>query len=128
MSSKKKSKATADNRGKKRLIHDVEGSGSGALAGAVLGAAAGPVGIAVGAVLGGVAGALAGDVLDKDASKRAAHTKDLDEQIGVGGGDLGAPGLLHPPAQVGAYSSASAGGQSEAESEPAEGPMQVPND
>ena len=59
----------------------------------------------------------------------AAHDRELDEEIGVMGGDLGAPNLKHPPAKVGAYSTAATGtGASGGGSEPAEGPMQIPKD
>jgi hypothetical protein len=80
----------------------------------------------VGAILGGLAGGLVGAVLDDDASRRASRTRELDDEIGVGGGDLGVPGLTHPPAKIGAYSMASAGLSSSSGGEPAEGPMQTP--
>ena len=57
----------------------------------------------------------------QDESKQA-KTEQLDEAIGVAGGDLGAPGLRHPPARSGAYSAASAG-VSQGAAAPAEGPM-----
>jgi hypothetical protein len=50
----------------------------------------------------------------------------LDDEIGVSGGELGAPNLEHPPAKVGAYSGTSAGVSSEGGEQPAEGPMQTP--
>ena len=78
-----------------------------------------------GALIGGVAGAVAASALEKDAAQKAAHTRELDEQIGVTGGDLGAPNLKHPPARVGAYSAASVGAATSGDDdeEPAEGPM-----
>jgi hypothetical protein len=106
------------------VAHEAEGAASGAAAGAVLGAAAGPVGIVAGAVIGGAAGALAASALEKDAARKGARERELDEQIGVTGGDLGAPNLKHPPARVGAYSAASAGAAtSDDDEEPTEGPM-----
>jgi hypothetical protein len=118
------------NKGDKKqknahVAHEAEGVASGAAAGAVLGAAAGPAGIVAGAVLGGAAGAIAAVALDKDAARKAARTRELDEEIGVSGGDLGAPNLKHPPARVGAYSAASAGAGATSgdDEEPAEGPM-----
>jgi hypothetical protein len=81
-----------------------------------------------GAIIGGVAGALTGAVLDGEASRKEARTRELDEEIGVTGGDLGAPNLKHPPARVGAYAGASAGASSPLGQEPAEGPMQEPDE
>jgi hypothetical protein len=80
-----------------------------------------------GAVIGGVAGAVAASALEKDAVRKSAHERDLDAEIGVTGGNLGAPNLKHPPARVGAYSPASAGvAPSDDDEEPAEGPMPAP--
>jgi phage tail tape-measure protein len=92
-----------------RIEHEAEGAASVALVGAVVGAAAGPAGAVAGALIGGLAGAVVGAVLDEEASKRTARTRELDAEIGVTGGDIGAPNLKHPPAKVGAYSAAAAG-------------------
>jgi hypothetical protein len=119
-------KRTIDKAEKRRLAREAEGGASVALVGALVGVAAGPPGMIAGAILGGVAGALAGGVADDDASRQASHTRKLDEEIGVSGGDLGAPNLTHPPAKIGAYSMASAGLGSSSGGEPAEGPMQTP--
>jgi hypothetical protein len=108
------------------LAHEAEGIASGAIAGAALGAAAGPPGVVAGAVLGAVAGAVAASALESDAARKAAHDRDLDDEIGVSGGDLGAPNLKHPPARGGAYSPASAGVATSDDAEPAEGPMEAP--
>jgi hypothetical protein len=108
------------------MAHELEGGASGALAGAALGAGAGPPGVVTGAIVGGVVGAVAGVVLDRESSRRLAHTKELDEEIGVMGGDLGAPNLQHPPSSLGAPSPASSGVPSSQDQDPAEGPMQVP--
>jgi hypothetical protein len=81
-----------------RVAHGTEGAAGGALAGAVLGAVAGPPGMIAGAVLGAAAGAVAGAVLDADASREAAHTRELDAVIGVSGGNIGAPSVRHPHA------------------------------
>jgi hypothetical protein len=121
-------KRAIDKAEKRRLAREAEGGASVAVVGALVGVAAGPPGMIVGAILGGVAGALAGVVLDDDASRRASRTRELDEEIGVGGGDLGVPSLTHPPAKIGAYSMASAGVSSSSGSEPAEGPMQTPEE
>lgn len=111
-----------------RRPHEAEGTASVALVGAVVGAMAGPPGIVAGAILGGVAGALTGAALEYESLRRAARDRALDAVIGVSGGDLGAPNLAHPPAMVGAYSSASAGVASTSGREPAEGPIQPPEE
>ena len=130
MKAKRKKKEIAGKTSKKRIAHEAEAGASGALAGAVVGAVAGPPGVVAGAILGGVAGAAAGAALDTESSLRAAHDKELDAQIGVDGGDLGAPNLAHPPPTIGAYSQASTGVDADSPSsqEPAEGPMQVPEE
>jgi|HubBroStandDraft_6_1064221.scaffolds.fasta_scaffold431232_2 phage tail tape-measure protein len=110
------------------LAHDAEGAASGAVVGAAVGAMAGPVGVVAGALLGAAAGALAVEAMGTEADRRAAHDAELDEEIGVTGGDLGAPNLKHPPAKVGAPSAAAAGVGATAGTEPAEGPMQTPED
>jgi hypothetical protein len=81
-----------------------------------------------GAVLGAVAGGVAAIAMDNDADRKAAHTQELDEEIGVMGGDLGAPNLQHPPAKVGAYSVAASGAGTSGGDTPAEGPMQTPDE
>ncbi len=124
--SEKKSNSGKPWTGKRRLIHETEGAASGALAGAVVGMAAGPPGIVAGAIIGAVTGGVAGAALDIESSRESAHTRELDAEIGVGGRDLGAPNLTHPPARVGAYSAGAAGVDASSGEEPAEGPMQVP--
>jgi uncharacterized membrane protein len=110
------------------LVHDVEGAASGAVVGAAVGAMAGPPGVVVGALIGAAAGALAVEAMGTESDRRAAHEAELDEEIGVVGGDLGAPNLKHPPAKVGAYSAAAAGVAAAPAAEPAEGPMQTPEE
>ncbi len=126
MSSKRKDKSTGSQTDKHRMAHEAEGAASGAVAGGVVGAAAGPPGMVAGAIIGGVAGAIAGAVLDRESSRQASHTRELDAQIGVSEGDLGAPNLEHPTAERGAYSNASTGVESSSAEQPAEGPMQTP--
>jgi phage tail tape-measure protein len=83
----KTNKPKKDEKKKKaHVAHEAEGVASGAAAGAVLGAGAGPAGIVAGAIIGGVAGAVAASALEKDAALKAAHARELDEQIGVTGG------------------------------------------
>ncbi len=111
---------------KQRLAHEAEGVAAGAIAGAALGAAAGPPGAVAGAIIGGVVGAVTGAVLDTQVAESAEHERALDEEIGVTGGEIGAPNLKHPPAKVGAYSSASVGTGSSSDATPAEGPISEP--
>ena len=79
-----------------------------------------------GAIIGAVCGAISGSVIDGDARREAAHTRELDEQIGVAGGELGAPQLKHLPAIRGTYSAASLGVGLLDDDDAAEGPMQRP--
>jgi hypothetical protein len=108
------------------LLHDAEGAASGAVAGAVLGSIAGPPGAVAGAVIGAVAGAIAASALDTEAERQSQRTRELDAEIGVSGGDLGAPNLKHPPAKIGAYSGASVDADASDDDAAAEGPMQTP--
>jgi len=116
------------NARKHRIAHQAEGGASGALAGVVLGAGAGPPGMVAGAIVGGMLGAIAGSVLDSASLTRASHALKLDAQIGVSQGDLGAPNLEHPAAKTGLYSTASIGLETSSGEEPAEGPMQEPEE
>ena len=110
------------------LTHDAEGAASGAVVGAAVGAMAGPAGVVAGAIIGAAAGALAVEAMGTESDRRAAHNAELDEGIGVMGGDLGAPNLKHPPAKVGASSAAAVGAGATSADEPAEGPMQPPEE
>jgi outer membrane lipoprotein SlyB len=85
----------------RRIEHEAEAGASGALVGAAVGSAAGPPGAIAGAVIGAVAGAMAGSVIDAQATRRATHTRELDAEIGVSEGDIGAPNLKHPPGRPG---------------------------
>lgn len=115
-------------RGKRaRVRPDLAGAAAGAAVGAVAGAIAGPAGIVVGAVAGAAAGVVAREGLAADLRDKAAVDKQLDKEIGVTEGDLGAPNLKHPPAKVGAYSASSSGGGG-GERHPAEGPIEPPDD
>ncbi len=89
-----------------RFAHEMEGGVSGALAGAVLGVAAGPPGLLAGAIIGGVLGIVVGATLDTESNRRLARARKLDAEIGVTGGNLGAPHLLHPPASAAASAGA----------------------
>jgi hypothetical protein len=78
--------------------------------------------------IGAAAGALAERVLGRDAERRAEKDARLDADIGVSGGEMGAPNLRHPPARVGAYSAASVGVGEVGGKIPAEGPIPDPDD
>lgn len=106
------------------MVREAEGLASGALVGAAFGAMAGPPGAIAGAILGGVAGTLAGAAMDTEDARIAKHEQELDETIGVIGGQMGAPNLDHPPPSRRAwYSEASMGVHSDDEVPPAEGPI-----
>jgi hypothetical protein len=83
----------------------------------------GPIGMVAGAVVGGVAGAMAGAVLDVEDERTSAHDHELDVEIGVIDGDIGAATPDAPPARRGAYS-ASSSGAGGGGAQPSEGPMQ----
>ena len=99
------------------------GAVSGALAGAAAGVIAGPVGAVAGGAIGAVAGAAAGAVLAEDHEKRLEEDEELDRDIGVTEGSMGAPNLKHPPAKVGAFSKNAAGGAPVSSPTPASGPI-----
>jgi len=80
------------------------GTIAGELVGAIVGSAAGPAGAVAGMVAGAMAGALAGRVLEDEARRAEVHDAQLDNAIGVTGGDLGAAPPNAPSARVGAPS------------------------
>jgi hypothetical protein len=100
------------------------GAIAGEIAGGLFGSAAGPVGAVAGMVLGAVAGTAAGEALESTAERTRRHDEDLDEAIGVIGGDLGAASPDAPPARIGAPSAASVGVGTPHGSAPSEGPIQ----
>jgi hypothetical protein len=108
-------------------LHEAGGAAGGAIAGAAVGSIAGPAGAAAGAVIGGVVGAFVAKVADEEAERVSLHDGELDAEIGVNGGDLGAPNLEHPPAIRGTYSAGSAGGGGGG-GRTSEGPMPAPED
>ncbi len=74
----------------------------GISAGIVTGLMGGPVGALVGLCAGAVAGAVAGTALHRDESVRSARSRELDEEIGITRGDIGAaPVSIPPPADEG---------------------------
>lgn len=106
-----------------RAAHGAVGAAGGALTGGILGSIAGPPGVAAGVILGGIAGAVTEVALEKGAAEDAAHEQELDAQLGVNGGDIGAKNLRHPPAKRGAYAGASVGAGGSGGEAPAEGPI-----
>jgi hypothetical protein len=99
------------------------GAIAGEIAGAVVGSIAGPVGAVAGMVIGAVAGAVAGEELAVESARASAHDKELDEEIGVTKGDLGAVQPGRPPRGSGRVSLASLG-LSGGGGTSAEGPIQ----
>lgn len=87
---------------------------------------AGPIGMVAGAVVGAAAAAIASNAAQEADEEKAAHDLALDEEIGVLGGDIGAPNLKHPPARIGAFSAASSGASLGGGHALAEGPMPAP--
>ena len=101
---------------------------TGAVAGAAVGSIAGPVGAVAGAVAGTAAGAIAGVALADASERRHAKDDQLDRDIGVTEGDLGAADPSAPPARIGAYSSGSAGAAAVSTRTPSEGPIEDVDD
>ncbi len=104
------------------------GAIAGEIAGAVVGSAAGPVGAVAGMVLGAMAGTVAGEALESSNERARRHDEELDEAIGVMGGDLGAAPPGSPEARVGTPSPASVGVGTPHGSMPSEGPIQSIDD
>jgi universal stress protein A len=63
---------------------------SGAVAGAAVGAVAGPPGALAGGVVGTAVGAIVGVAMSRDEARVDAHDRELDDEIGVTKGPLGA--------------------------------------
>ncbi len=97
---------------------------SGAIAGATTGALAGPPGVVAGAVIGAAFGMAAGKTLENEEGRKNAREEQLDREIGVSEGDLGAAPPNQPAARFGAYSASSTGAGTSATT-PSEGPMQT---
>ena len=118
-----KRKATRERRAREAKV-----GAAGALAGAGVGIVGGPPGMLVGAVIGAVAGAIGDAAIERHSATTRAEDARLDAEIGVSGGELGAPNLHHPAAKVGAWSGASASSGDSDREEPAEGPIEPPPD
>jgi len=63
----------------------------------------------VGGALGGVASALATAVIENEEHAKSVREEELDKEIGVIDGEMGAASPDAPPAIIGAFSAASAG-------------------
>jgi outer membrane lipoprotein SlyB len=111
----------------RRARYEMSAGAVGAIAGASFGGIfAGPAGAAAGAVVGAAMGAATGWAVEMRAKDEAVRDHRLDREIGVTDGDIGVPGLQHPPAKIGAFSREVSGASSVAEAPQAEGPMQAP--
>ena len=126
MARKKTSKPTRAKDPRRKTAHTgvVLDAVGGAVAGAAVGAVAGPAGAVAGGVLGTAIGALAGVVLERQLAERARHDQQLDRDIGVSEGAIGAASPDAPPATRGTFSAASSGFSSGGGTVPSEGPMQ----
>src|SRR5262249_9645968 len=69
----------------------------GGVVGAVTGAIAGPPGVITGAVIGFLVGLLAGIVAEQEEARAAFRERNLDVEIGVIRGSLGAKTVRHVP-------------------------------
>jgi hypothetical protein len=95
---------------------------AGAAAGAIAGTIAGPVGMAIGAVIGGFVGGAAGVAVETADKEKSAHDAQLDQEIGVSGGNIGEASPEQPPSH-GRFQAASLG-VSDSEPESSDGPIQ----
>jgi hypothetical protein len=110
------------------ILHEAGGAAAGALAGAAVGSVAGPPGMIAGAVIGGAVGAVATKIADDESERVSLHDRELDDVIGVNGGDLGEPSLKHPPAVLGTYSAGASGAGGGGGGSSSAGPMSSPKD
>lgn len=82
----------------------------GIVAGAALGAFAGPVGLVAGAIGGSIVGAVLAIGHNRQIHLEALEEERIDRELGIIGGDIGAPNLHHPPPSIGGlYHSSSLG-------------------
>ena len=118
----------AERFAKRRWGYEVGGGAIGALAGAGMGAIfGGSAAGVVGALMGAAMGAGTAWAASSQAQEVAQHDEELDAVIGVEGGDLGAPGLIHPRPTIGAFSKEVSGAASTgSEHEQADGPLVPP--
>jgi hypothetical protein len=107
----------------KRVERELGEAMLGAVVGGVTGAVAGPPGVIFGAIFGGLVGLLAGFVDEREDTRAAMHTRELDDTIGITHGSLGTRWVKHIPPRIGAYSAGSSGAGGGHGATPAEGPM-----
>jgi hypothetical protein len=104
----------------------------GVLAGAALGAFAGPVGVIAGAIGGSIVGAVLAVGHNRQMHLDAEEEERIDRELGVIGGDIGAPNLRHPPPSVGGLYHASSLGAASTRGGPnnviAGGPINPPGE
>jgi phage tail tape-measure protein len=104
---KKQDMTDAEKKAHSRKMEDIAlevGEGAvGAVAGAAIGAVAGPPGAIVGAIIGAAVGAIAGRTGSHEDHLKDDVDQALDKDIGVTSGDIGAPGLEHPPTKSQAF-------------------------
>jgi hypothetical protein len=99
----------------------------GAIGGGGLGwVTAGVEGLVIGVLLGAVAAALAAWAVQGQERESADRNSQLDAEIGVDGGDIGAPNLEHIPSRSHQPSRESSGVGGPAGSSPASGPFLKP--
>lgn len=105
----------------------------GVVAGAALGAFAGPVGVVAGAIGGSIVGAVLAIGHNRQIHLEALEEERIDRELGVIGGDIGAPNLRHPGASIGGLYHTSSlgfggtgGGYDAGEGVVAEGPINPP--
>lgn len=89
MSAKKEKTGLERAANTEHVLVDV-GTVSGAVTGAFAGMIAGPAGMIVGGAIGAALGTAAGEVLDRESHRNEHHERELDDEIGVTSGDLGA--------------------------------------
>ena len=129
MKEKRKPKSKSERQAARKHRHEAGGGVIGALGGAGMGAlVAGPPGAAAGAVIGAAVGTLSAWAADANAEDLAATERRLDAEIGVSEGDLGVPGLAHPPAKIGALSAESSGAGGSTSTTLSGGPILPPPD
>jgi Glycine zipper len=97
----------------------------GAAAGAATGTLGGPPGMVIGALLGGAIGAAAGVMLHRERAEHAAEEEQLDRDIGVSGGNIGAAPPDAPRSVRGTFHAASMGVGGGGTQAPSEGSMQT---
>lgn len=70
---------------------------AGGAAGAVAGAIGGPIGMVAGGAIGAAIGAISGATMENDEHRHDAHERELDDDIGVTKGTIGAPESVKRP-------------------------------